>query len=160
MMTGLMVERFKSIRKLELNCRRINLFIGEPNSGKGNITNQLQKLDAGTGLVDEDPGSNQPAELRNYQPVNNHNGLVLLKHKTNPDRSLVLVCPRLEECLYKRAAACGLNPCEYGLPNTPEGLHKIPGYERHSAFVDFLKQLHQLDTAMKCLKDWIKSSTS
>ena len=34
MITALKIERFKSIRKLELNCRRVNLFIGEPNIGK------------------------------------------------------------------------------------------------------------------------------
>jgi len=31
------IRNFKSIRTLKLNCRKINLFIGEPNSGKSNI---------------------------------------------------------------------------------------------------------------------------
>lgn len=33
----LKIENFKSIKSLTLNCRRINLFIGEPNTGKSNI---------------------------------------------------------------------------------------------------------------------------
>lgn len=33
----LRIKNFKSIKDLELNCRRINIFIGEPNTGKSNI---------------------------------------------------------------------------------------------------------------------------
>ena len=33
----LKIENFKSIKHLEINCGRINLFIGEPNTGKSNI---------------------------------------------------------------------------------------------------------------------------
>ncbi len=31
------IENFKSIKHLKLNCKRINVFIGEPNTGKSNI---------------------------------------------------------------------------------------------------------------------------
>ncbi len=31
------IENFKSIKHIELECRRVNVFIGEPNSGKSNI---------------------------------------------------------------------------------------------------------------------------
>lgn len=31
------IKNFKSIKDLELNCKRINIFIGEPNTGKSNI---------------------------------------------------------------------------------------------------------------------------
>ena len=44
MITALKIERFKSIRQLELNCRRVNLFIGEPNTGKSNILEALGVL--------------------------------------------------------------------------------------------------------------------
>ena len=37
MITQLKIERFKSIRQLSIECRRVNLFIGEPNTGKSNI---------------------------------------------------------------------------------------------------------------------------
>lgn len=33
----LKIKNFKSIKQLKLNCRRVNLFIGEPNTGKSNI---------------------------------------------------------------------------------------------------------------------------
>lgn len=41
MIKALSIERFKSIRRLQINCRRINLFIGEPNTGKSNILEAL-----------------------------------------------------------------------------------------------------------------------
>ncbi len=33
----LSIKNFKSIKKMELDCKRINIFIGEPNTGKSNI---------------------------------------------------------------------------------------------------------------------------
>ncbi len=41
MIKKLSVKNFKSIKELEIDCRKINLFIGEPNSGKSNILEAL-----------------------------------------------------------------------------------------------------------------------
>jgi len=38
------IENFKSIRHLKLKCRRINVFIGEPNTGKSNILEAIVGL--------------------------------------------------------------------------------------------------------------------
>ena len=37
MIKSLVIRNFKSIKYLQLNCKRINIFIGEPNTGKSNI---------------------------------------------------------------------------------------------------------------------------
>ena len=37
MIKTLEIKNFKSIKNLKLNCKRINVFIGEPNTGKSNI---------------------------------------------------------------------------------------------------------------------------
>lgn len=37
MIQKLFIQNFKSIKSLQLDCKRINLFIGEPNVGKSNI---------------------------------------------------------------------------------------------------------------------------
>ncbi len=37
----LRVSNFKSIKTLELDCKRINIFIGAPNVGKSNILEAL-----------------------------------------------------------------------------------------------------------------------
>ncbi len=44
MIEKLTIKNFKSIRHLQLNCTRVNVFIGEPNSGKSNITEALALL--------------------------------------------------------------------------------------------------------------------
>jgi hypothetical protein len=73
--------------------------------GKGNITNRLRRLEAGTGLIDEDSAGYQPRELRNYREVKRTGKLILLEHADSSEKRLVLVCPRLEEWLFTRAAA-------------------------------------------------------
>lgn len=40
----LRIENFKSIKNMKLNCRRVNLFIGEPNAGKSNILEAIGLL--------------------------------------------------------------------------------------------------------------------
>lgn len=41
MIRRLEIRNFKSIRKATMNCRRVNIFIGEPNTGKSNILETL-----------------------------------------------------------------------------------------------------------------------
>jgi AAA15 family ATPase/GTPase len=41
MINTLTIQNFKSIRDLTLGCRRVNVFIGEPNAGKTNILEAL-----------------------------------------------------------------------------------------------------------------------
>ena len=41
MINTLRISRFKSIRELSLDCKRFNIFIGEPNTGKSNILESL-----------------------------------------------------------------------------------------------------------------------
>jgi len=44
MIENLRIWNFKSIRDLNLKCSRINVFIGEPNTGKSNILEALGML--------------------------------------------------------------------------------------------------------------------
>ena len=44
MIKKLSVKNFKSIKEMEIDCRKINLFIGEPNTGKSNILEALGLL--------------------------------------------------------------------------------------------------------------------
>jgi len=41
---SLEIKRFKSIRSLKLECRKVNLFIGPPDTGKSNILESLYFL--------------------------------------------------------------------------------------------------------------------
>jgi len=44
MITKLNVSNFKSVRHLDIDCKKVNLFIGEPNTGKSNILEALALL--------------------------------------------------------------------------------------------------------------------
>ena len=44
MITKLSITNFKSIKQLDIDCKKINLFIGEPNTGKSNILESLALL--------------------------------------------------------------------------------------------------------------------
>jgi hypothetical protein len=44
MITKLSIKNFKSIKELDIDCARVNLFIGEPNTGKSNILEALGLL--------------------------------------------------------------------------------------------------------------------
>lgn len=47
MIQKLSIRNFKSIRELDLDCRRVNVFIGEPNVGKTNVLDALGMLCSG-----------------------------------------------------------------------------------------------------------------
>jgi hypothetical protein len=44
MITKLSIANFKSIRQLDIDCKKVNVFIGEPNTGKSNILEALAFL--------------------------------------------------------------------------------------------------------------------
>ena len=44
MITKLSIANFKSVKQLDIDCKKINLFIGEPNTGKSNILEALGLL--------------------------------------------------------------------------------------------------------------------
>lgn len=43
---SLEIQNFKSIKRLQMECKRVNIFIGEPNVGKSNILEALSLLGA------------------------------------------------------------------------------------------------------------------
>jgi AAA15 family ATPase/GTPase len=47
MLSRLSIKNFKSIRDLEFHARRVNIFIGEPNTGKTNIIEAMALLSTG-----------------------------------------------------------------------------------------------------------------
>jgi len=57
MIKQLWIRNFKSAKDLQINCKRVNIFIGEPNTGKSNILESLGLLSfgyyGGTGKLEE-----------------------------------------------------------------------------------------------------------
>ena len=52
MVKNLRIKNFKSIKDLRLACKRVNIFIGDPNSGKSNILESLSLLNKNDKLRD------------------------------------------------------------------------------------------------------------
>ena len=122
--------------------------------GKGNIENRLRRLEAGTGLMDEDISGFQP---RDYRPTDQVGNLLLLTHATTATKRIVLIRPRLEEWLIARATVHNLKLADFGLPDSPDRLHSIPRYDRKPKFPDFLQRLMQVDPEVQRLGKWIAS---
>lgn len=64
MIQNLSIKNYKSIDELDLNCSRINIFIGEPNSGKSNI---LEALDLS--YLSWMMGTNENSEKNNSEII-------------------------------------------------------------------------------------------
>ena len=47
MIKELSIKNFKSVKELNIDCRRVNLYIREPNTGKSNILEALGLLSCG-----------------------------------------------------------------------------------------------------------------
>lgn len=47
MIQKLSIKNYKSLRNVELDCKKLNVFIGEPNSGKSNIIEALSLMSQG-----------------------------------------------------------------------------------------------------------------
>jgi AAA15 family ATPase/GTPase len=57
MIKKLSISNFKSVRQLDIECKKVNLFIGEPNTGKSNILEALALL-SWCGQSGQEPLSN------------------------------------------------------------------------------------------------------
>lgn len=130
--------------------------------GKGDIVNYLRKASttAGIGLVDEDPGSTQPRDLRtNYIEIESTGAIRYYRHREKSSCFIVMLCPRLEEWLLARARAAGIDRMAYGLPDTGERLHEYAHYEREPKFEEFMKRLLTSgDAEIEQLREWIGRS--
>ncbi|MEP7169716.1 MAG: AAA family ATPase, partial [Bacteroidota bacterium] len=47
----LKIHNFKSVKKLDIPCNRINIFIGKPNVGKSNILEALSLFCLPNGII-------------------------------------------------------------------------------------------------------------
>lgn len=113
---------------------------------KGDVVNAVRRAREGVGLVDEDPGSAQPGDLRNYVVQMTSGSLRCLARRGAAQQRIVVVAPDLETWLLRRATAQRLDPAAFGLPDEPHALHDIPHYERSRNFRGFLDALLAKDS--------------
>jgi len=122
--------------------------------GKGKVIRRVAKEPAAVGLVDDDPSAAIPRAMEQFQCLDSFGQIVRLQHP-GTGGYLIVICPRLEEWLYARAEASGLDPTQYGLPSDPRGLHRRPRYHRHQGFRKLVSDLVERDPQLQKLRDWI-----
>lgn len=123
--------------------------------GKYELVKKLKERPHDVGVVDEDPGKNQPKDMDSYRQTDSAQGLRLLTRQGRDAQRLVVVCPRLEDWLIDRAKSSGIHPQTYGLPGDADRLHGIPRYEQKEGFRSFLEELKKENREMHVLRRWI-----
>ena len=95
--------------------------------GKGKVSKSLSKHSSVTGMVDEDPGSVEPATLSRFVEISSNHDIKLKADKAQNNR-LVVICPRLEPWLIKTAKAAGVGMEEFNLSDKVQDLDSIINY--------------------------------
>ncbi|MBN2493792.1 MAG: hypothetical protein JXR96_04290 [Deltaproteobacteria bacterium] len=90
--------------------------------GKGRVVGNAWKYEGTVGLVDQDPGSNQPRRMKEFSTKEKMGSLQL---KVHPSRKsvLVVVPPRLEEWFLRAAKEAKVDIREFGLSDNAKDLH-------------------------------------
>ncbi len=124
---------------------------------KGEVVRRLKDRPGDIGIVDEDPESTQiqSHELAHYREADKREGLRLLVREGHGGQKLVVLCPRLEDWLMRRAEICDIDPRQFHLPDTAKALHEIPRYEQKDGFRRFLADLNSRDRGMGILRQWV-----
>lgn len=131
--------------------------------GKGNIFNYLHKSTtvSAIGLVDDDPGSTQPRRFRDsYIEVESKGTIRRYRHKDKNDISVIVLSPRIEEWLIKRAQDSGINLDNYSIPDDAEKLRSKPRYDKEQNYASLIKKLIELnDLEVLTVKKWLSGDT-
>jgi len=139
MITNLSVERFKSIRSLSIPCRKVNVFIGAPDTGKTNLLEALYLLSR--------LGWNWPLDtsLRIRQEM----GFDALFHRQFFDKPLVVrmaLSPpyppgyQNSEMVFSASIAGGGHQLSVNLvPTNPGAFVMNYGQQYHLAYLDWIR---------------------
>jgi hypothetical protein len=123
---------------------------------KGNVFKKVRIFSPAVGIVDEDPNSEQPGELKQYEVINKKGTIKLMGKKNDNTKFLIQISPRFEDWILRRAKENKINPGDFSLPDTPGELHRLTGLENNKKFIDFLTKVINSDSEIKAMKEWIK----
>ena len=124
--------------------------------GKGKVLEKVRKNRGAVGVVDEDPGSSQPGEMKKYVVKETTKTIKLLVRNDDEQKHVIQISPYLEHWLLKRAKTNKISPKDFSLPDDAKALHGIPHVEKDRNFQGFVRKLIQNDEEMKTLKKWIE----
>lgn len=124
-------------------------------SGKTRVISKVESFGDAIGVIDEDPQSNQPKELKNYIEVDKKSTIKLLK---NSNKKIIIISPRLEDWLINKSMQVGLSLGNYGLPTVSKELHKL-NPNNNIRYKEFLKDITSAnDDEVITLRKWLKAS--
>lgn len=126
-------------------------------NGKFEVAKKIRGGRNNRGMVDEDPGYDQPAYFMSMtvQRELQHRGLRVLEDSNNGNLVVVL-CPKLEDWVIRAVDVAGVRMVDYNLPGDPSGLKRavmgdIARPQQSSRFWRLLRDLR--DTPMlRCLR--------
>ena len=122
--------------------------------GKGKVCRHLQRGTRLTGIVDEDPGSAQPAYIQTLSEVEKWGNIRILKDNER-NNYLVVLSPFLEGWILEVARKEGVNvKKEFNLPDNARRLHEILG-ANPGKFEGLLRRLAESEE-LEWLKERLK----
>lgn len=122
---------------------------------KGNVVDKVKNGSRIIGMIDEDPESAQPSDLKNYVHKKAAGNIKLLVRNNDNHRRIIQISPRLEEWLLHRAKMNQISPKDFNLPADPNKFHSLGRLERKKNFQSFIKKLAEADEEMKIIRKWI-----
>jgi hypothetical protein len=126
--------------------------------GKGRVLGVLRKIEYGIAMIDEDPNTNPPAEIKEYREIESKNTIKLFIKKGNERKKIVQISPYLEHWLINRAKRNKIILKDFNLPANPKEMHDYPHIEKTTNFQRFIDRLIEVDDEIKTMKEWIKET--
>lgn len=114
-------------------------------SGKSEVCKAIKKLNDCVGMIDEDPGRNQPTYLQNLvvqQEMPDFNLRILLDEERN--NKIIILCPNLEGWIIKSADEAGIDLNRENLSRDEYQLHQIINsrLQNFSRLIEKLKRMN------------------
>ena len=123
---------------------------------KGEVVKQVGRSQGGIGIIDEDPGSPPPDEMKNYSKNQSKGTIKLFTNSNDKKKNLVQISPYLEHWLLERAKINKIRPEKSW--GDPRKLHGLTRLEKNKKFQEFLNDLIAVDTETQTLKKWIEDA--
>ena len=127
-------------------------------SGRSRVLGRVEQAKGRiVGIIDEDPQTGKPSEMKEYELKGSMGSIRLLGRVNDSSKSLIQMSPRLENWLYEIARRNKIHPEDYGLSSYPEVFHNISGDK--DKFRRFLMELNRAkDDEIEQFKRWIREA--
>ena len=124
--------------------------------GKSEVIKKLVKGLSAIGIVDEDPGTTPPSNIKIFN---------LLEHGENEslfgssDSKLIVLSPKLEDWILERAKSSKVNLREHKLTNDASRLHDLLASKIHQKKFEnlLLELISKKDKGLQLIESWLKS---